>query len=59
MQVKVIISPTVYLAVFCCISQVKIGVSFDAKVDGGEWPWVLKSVCLYLCPNSVFAFSNC
>ena len=58
---KVIISLTVYSEVFCCISEVKIGVSFDAKVEGGKWPCVLKSVCPYLvfALTQVLFFSLC
>jgi len=54
MRMRIIINLVVYSEVFCCISEVKIGVSFDTKVEGEEWPCVLKSVCPYL----VFALTQ-
>lgn len=56
---KVIISLAVYSEIFCCISEVKIGVSFDAKVEDEECSCVLKSVCPYLvfALTRIFIFS--
>lgn len=58
MQVNVLISLTVYSELFGGISEVKLGVSFNAEVEGGEWPCVLKSMCPLpcLCPHSGFLF---